>query len=80
MLWLLFGQHGTGHVAAAVVTAGVLAWLAAPAFGVAGWLLRRAAAARPARRRVAATCSRCGPGYFPVVRTVRPKAFCGVRP
>ena len=79
VLWLLFGQHGTGHVAAAVVGMGVLAWLAAPAFGLAGWLLRV-----PLLRGllVAGTgyLLALRPGYFPVVRTVRPKAFCGVRP
>lgn len=79
MLWLLLGQHGTGHVAAAVVVAGVLAWLAAPAFGVAGWLLRV-----PLLRGLLVAGGSyllaLRPGYFPVVRTVRPKAFCGVRP
>jgi hypothetical protein len=78
MLWLLLGQHGTGHVAAAVVAAGVLAWLAAPAFGLAGWLLRV-----PVLRGLlfagGAYLLALRPGYFPVVRTVRPKAFCGVR-
>lgn len=79
MLWLLFGQHGTGHVAAAVVTAGLLAWLAAPAFGLAGWLLRL-----PVLRGLLVAGGgyllALRPGYFPVVRTERPKAFCGVRP
>jgi hypothetical protein len=79
MLWLLLGQHGTGHVAAAVVAAGVLAWLAAPAFGLAGWVLRV-----PLLRGLLVAGGgyllALRPGYFPVVRTVRPKAFCGVRP
>jgi hypothetical protein len=79
MLGLLLGRRATGHVAAAVVTAGVLAWLAAPAFGLAGWLLRL-----PLLRGVLVAAAgyllSLRPGYFPVVRTVRPKAFCGVLP
>jgi hypothetical protein len=78
MLWLLLGQQGTGHVAAAAVAAGVLAWLAAPAFGLAGWVLRV-----PVLRAVLIAGGgyllALRPGYFPVVRTIRPKAFCGVR-
>src|SRR5436305_10731137 len=38
--WLLVGAHGTGHLAAAFVMSGVVAWLVAPLFGVTGWLLR----------------------------------------
>jgi hypothetical protein len=79
MLWLLLGQHGTGHVAAAVVAAGVLAWLAAPAFGLAGWVLR-VPLLRGLRVAGSGYLLALRPGYFPVVRTVRPKAFCGVRP
>lgn len=76
---LLCSRGTTGHVAAAVVLAGVFAWLLAPVFGMAGWLLRlpllRGCAVAAAGFLVALR-----PGYFPMVRTVRAKAFCGVRP
>jgi hypothetical protein len=78
-MWLMFGSHGAGHLAAAFVVAGVLAWLVAPAFGLGGWLLRV-----PLLRGLVVT----GGGYllglrphhFPVVKTARERAFCGVRP
>jgi hypothetical protein len=77
--WLLLGNHGAGHFAAAFVVAGILAWLLAPAFGLSGWLLRV-----PLLRGVLVA----GGGYllglrphhFPVVKTARERAFCGVRP
>jgi hypothetical protein len=77
VLWLLLGHRGTGHVAAAVVAASVLAWLVAPAFGLAGWVLR----VPLLRALLVATGSylvTLRPRYFPIVRTVRPKTFCGV--
>jgi hypothetical protein len=78
-VWLLLGHHGAGHLAAAFVVAGVLAWLLAPAFGLSGWLLRV-----PLLRGLVVA----GGGYllglrphhFPVVKTARERAFCGVRP
>ncbi|HZC71422.1 MAG TPA: hypothetical protein VE442_12070 [Jatrophihabitans sp.] len=77
--WLLVGAHGAGHLAAAFVVAGVLAWLIAPAFGLAGWLLRV-----PLLRGVAVAVGSyligLRPHHFPVVRTPRERAFCGVRP
>jgi hypothetical protein len=79
VLWLLVGSHGTGHLAAAMVVGGVLAWLAAPMFGVAGWLLRL-----PVLRGILVATGgylvSLRPGYFPVVKSVRARAFCGVRP
>ncbi len=38
--WLLVAARSPGHRAAALLTAGVLAWLLAPLFGPPGWLLR----------------------------------------
>jgi hypothetical protein len=78
-MWLMFGSHGAGHLAAAFVVAGVLAWLVAPAFGLSGWLLRV-----PLLRGlvVAGGGFLLGlrPHHFPVVKTARERAFCGVRP
>jgi hypothetical protein len=57
----------------------VLAWVAAPAFGVVGWLLRL-----PLLRGLLVAAIgyllALRPGYFPVVHTERVKSFCGVRP
>jgi hypothetical protein len=77
--WLLACSHGRGHVAAAVLVGGVAAWLAAPAFGWAGWVLRL-----PVLRALLVGAGSyllsLRPGYFPVVRTPRVRTFCGVRP
>ena len=65
--WLLVGAHGAGHFAAAFVLAGVLAWLLAPVFGLAGWLLRV-----PLLRGLAVAVGgyllALRPHHFPVVR------------
>jgi hypothetical protein len=78
-LWLLIGSHGRGHLAAAVVFAGLTAWLVAPMFGWAGWLLRL-----PVLRALLVAAGgyllSLRRGYFPVVKTVRQRTFCGVRP
>jgi hypothetical protein len=77
--YLLFAVHGVGHLAAALVTAGLLAWLAAPLFGLAGWVLRV-----PLLRGFLVAGGgyllALRPGYFPIVRAERERAFCGVRP
>ncbi|MEO9134204.1 MAG: hypothetical protein ABI301_04300 [Jatrophihabitantaceae bacterium] len=77
--WLLTAAHGIGHVAAGALTAGVLAWLLAPVFGLPGWLLRA-----PVLRGLVVMGGgyllTLRPGYFPVVRSPSEKAFCGVRP
>ena len=77
--WLLVAARGVGHLAAAAVSAGVLGWLAAPLFGPTGWLLRV-----PVLRGLLVGAGgyllRLRPGYFPVVRTTRERAFCGVQP
>jgi hypothetical protein len=77
--WLLVGVHGVGHLAAGLVATGVLAWLAAPLLGVAGWLLRL-----PLLRGMLVAAGSyllaLWPGYFPVVKTERERAFCGVLP
>jgi hypothetical protein len=76
--WFMVGTHGAGHFAAAFVMAGVLAWLLAPLFGVSGWLLRV-----PLLRGIAVAAGgyllALRPHHFPVVRTPRERAFCGVR-
>ncbi len=76
--WLLVGTHGAGHFAAAFVVAGLLAWLLAPALGLSGWLLRV-----PLLRGVAVGAGSyllgLRPHHFPVVKTPRERAFCGVR-
>lgn len=77
--WLIAGVHWAGHLAAALVMCGVVAWLIAPLFGVAGWVLRV-----PLLRGVALGAGGAlitmMPRYFPVVSTPRERAFCGVRP
>lgn len=77
--WLAVAARSLGHLAAAVVVGGVLAWLLAPLFGLPGWLLRvpllRALGGSAARYLV-----RLRPHYFPVVKSPQPRAFCGVRP
>lgn len=76
--WLVVGTHGVGHFAAAFVMAGVLGWLVAPLFGLSGWLLRV-----PLLRGLAVAIGgyllALRPHYFPVVKTPRERAFCGVR-
>ena len=77
--WLLVGARGAGHVAAAFVLAGVLAWLIAPAFGMSGWLLR-VPLLRGATVAVGGYLLGLRPRHFPVVKEPRGRAFCGVRP
>jgi hypothetical protein len=76
--WLLLGAHRPGHRAAALVTAGVLAWLIAPMVGPLGWLLRL-----PVLRAGLVVAwgylRSLRPGFFPVERAPRDRAFCGVR-
>lgn len=68
LAWLLVGAHAMGHRAAALLVAGLLAWLVAPLFGPAGWLLRI-----PILRGLLVTAggylASLRPGFFPVVRT-----------
>jgi hypothetical protein len=77
--WLLVGAHGAGHLAAAFVLAGVLAWLLAPLFGWSGWLLR-VPVLRGVLVAAAGYFAALRPHHFPVVKTPRERAFCGVRP
>jgi hypothetical protein len=78
-VWLMLGSHGAGHLAAAFVVAGVLGWLVAPLFGLSGWLLRV-----PLLRGILVAGGgyllALRPHHFPVVKTARERAFCGVRP
>ena len=77
--WLVIGTHEAGHYAAAFVAAGVLAWLVAPAFGLAGWVLRV-----PLLRGIVVGLGGyligLRPRHFPMVKTQRERAFGGVRP
>lgn len=76
--WLLVGAHAPGHRTAAYLTAGVVAWLVAPLFGLAGWLLR-APVLRGAVVALGGYLVSLRPGYFPVVRTSGDESFCGLR-
>jgi hypothetical protein len=77
-VWLFVGVHRSGHRVAALLTLGALAWMLAPMFGMAGWLLRlpllRAAVVVTGGYLVSLR-----PGFFPIDRTPRERAFCGVR-
>jgi hypothetical protein len=77
--WLAAGVHWAGHVAAALVMCGIVAWLLAPLFGMAGWLLR-APLIRGALVAGGGFLMTLRPRYFPIVSTPRERAFCGVRP
>ena len=66
-------------VVAVGVAAGVLAWLVAPAFGLSGWLLR-VPLLRGIVVGVGGYLIGLRPRHFPVVKTARERAFCGVRP
>jgi hypothetical protein len=77
--WLVVGTREAGHLAAAFVAAGVLAWLVAPVFGLSGWLLR-VPLLRGIVVGVGGYLLGLRPRHFPVVKTPRERAFCGVRP
>jgi len=76
-VWLLVINHMPGHRAAAWIAGGVLAWLVAPVFGVAGWVLRV-----PVLRALAVGAGgyllSLRPGYFPVEHGAHERTFCGV--
>jgi hypothetical protein len=76
-IWLLAVTRMRGHRAAAWIAAGVLAWLIAPVFGVAGWVLRV-----PVLRALAVGAGgyllSLRPGYFPVEHGAHERTFCGV--
>jgi hypothetical protein len=61
-----------------MVMCGVVAWLLAPVFGVAGWLLR-APLLRGALVSTGGFAVTLLPHYFPIVPTPRERPFCGVR-
>lgn len=75
----VLARHQPGRAATIGLLAVAAAWLAAPAFGLAGWVLRlpvlRAALVAGGGFLLALR-----PGYFPVVTAPRERAFCGVRP
>ncbi|MGN6610069.1 MAG: hypothetical protein ACTHMS_24050 [Jatrophihabitans sp.] len=76
--WLAAGARWAGHVAAALVMTGFVAWLVAPWLGLSGWLLRA-----PLLRGAAVAgwgfVMSLRPGWFPVVPSARERTFCGVR-
>lgn len=78
-VWLTFGMRGVGHLGAAYVMAGVVAWLFAPTLGLSGWLLRL-----PLLRGVVVLAGgyllALRPHYFPLVKTPKERPFCGVHP
>ena len=75
--WLALGSRAIGHSALAVVMAAVLAWFAAPLFGLAGWALRLPAL-RTALVVGGGHVAALRPGYFPIVRAPAPTRFRGV--
>lgn len=79
MLALALLPRATGRAASIGLLLFAVAWLVAPAFGLAGWVLRA-----PVLRAVVVAGGgyllTLRPGYFPVVPVPRAKAFCGVRP
>jgi hypothetical protein len=76
-VWLLVGARTTGHAAAAVVVAGCVAWVAAPLFGVFGWLLRLPVL-RAALVAAGGYALALRPGYFPIEREPVAQRFRGV--
>jgi hypothetical protein len=76
-LWLLLVARRTGHAAAALVVAGCVAWVAAPLFGVFGWLLRLPLL-RAGLVGLGTYLLPLRPGYFPIVRAPVPRRFRGV--
>lgn len=72
-------QHSPGRAAGVGLLLFAVAWVAAPAFGLLGWLLRLPVL-RAAAVAVVGYLLALRPGYFPVVTTPRERAFCGVRP
>jgi hypothetical protein len=75
--WLLVSSRRIGHSAAAVVMASVLAWFAAPLFGLAGWLLRLPAI-RAGLVAGGSWLMTLWPGYFPIVRSPVPRELRGL--
>lgn len=77
--FLVVGSRARGHLAAAWIAAGVFAWMLAPQFGLVGWLLR-VPVMRALLVGAGAFLISLWPGYFPVEKGVRERAFCGVHP
>jgi hypothetical protein len=77
-VWLFVGVHRTGHRVAALLALGGLVWMLAPMFGLAGWLLRLPLL-RAAVIVTGGYLASLRPGFFPIDRTPRDRAFCGVR-
>lgn len=76
--YLVLAAHSRGHLAAAWITAGALAWMLAPQFGLVGWLLR-VPVLRGLLVAIGGFLVTLWPGYFPIERGGRERAFCGVR-
>lgn len=76
--FLVVGSHARGHLAAAWIATGVFAWLLAPQFGLVGWLLR-VPVLRALLVGAGGLLITLWPGYFPIEKGTRERAFCGVR-
>ena len=78
VVWLFAGARSSGHRVAALLALGGLAWMLAPTLGLAGWVLRLPLL-RAAVVVTGGYLASLRPGFFPVDRTPRERAFCGVR-
>jgi hypothetical protein len=77
-LWLFVAVRSNGHRVAALLALGGLAWLLAPMFGLAGWVLRLPLL-RAAIVVTGGYLLSLRPGFFPIDRTPSERTFCGVR-
>jgi hypothetical protein len=77
-VWLTVGARFPGHFVAAGMALAFAAWLAAPWFGLGGWLLRL-----PVLRGVLVAAGgyllTLRPRYFPIVVPVRERVYYGAR-
>ncbi|WP_375503355.1 hypothetical protein [uncultured Jatrophihabitans sp.] len=77
-LWLALGARFPGHFVAAAIGFGLVSWLLAPLFGLAGWLLRM-----PVLRGVLVATGTylwsLRPRHFPVVVPKRERVYYGAR-
>lgn len=77
-VWLFACVRSNGHRVAALLAVGALAWMLAPTLGLAGWVLRLPLL-RAAIVVTGGYLASLRPGFFPIDRTPRERAFCGVR-
>ena len=77
-LWLGAGARFPGHLVAAGMTGGLVAWLLAPLLGPGGWLLRLPVL-RAGLVAVGGYLLTLRPRYFPVVAPMRDRVYYGAR-